>query len=78
LTLTEKTSFNGTVSLILREIGTEDRPNIEPGVLSRLQDLCEKNFWEGVETYQVMSIATEEHVHILFLAVRENNTSKQL
>ncbi|TVY66272.1 putative transcriptional regulatory protein [Fusarium oxysporum f. sp. cubense] len=69
LTLTEKTSFNGTVSLILREIGTEDRPNIEPGVLSRLQDLCEKNFWEGVETYQVMSIATEEHVHILFLAV---------
>ncbi|EXM24766.1 hypothetical protein RAB80_002274 [Fusarium oxysporum f. sp. vasinfectum] len=69
LTLTEKTSFNGTVSLILREIGTEDRPHIEPGVLSRLQDLCEKSFWEGVETYQVMSIATEEHVNVLFLAV---------
>ncbi|KAL5623762.1 hypothetical protein FOBRF1_003012 [Fusarium oxysporum] len=69
LTLSEKTSFNGTICLILREIGTEDRPNLDTGVLSRLQSLCEMNFWAGVETYQVLSIATEEHVDILFLAI---------
>lgn len=71
LTVTQKSSFNGIISLILREIGTEDRPNLDAGILSRMQVFCERNFWAGVETYQVTSIATEEHVNILFLAVSE-------
>ncbi|KAH6950944.1 hypothetical protein DER45DRAFT_579137 [Fusarium avenaceum] len=44
LTVTQKSSFNGIISLILREIGTEDRLNLNAGILSRMQVFYEKNF----------------------------------
>ncbi|WQF84809.1 hypothetical protein CDEST_09823 [Colletotrichum destructivum] len=68
VTIGEITLLHGCLSVLLKDIDFEARPEFNREETDRYYKLCDSNFKAGVETYEVMAMPTFEHTLILFIA----------
>lgn len=63
----------GMLSIVFRELDRRvPSCTIKAEDLSLVREICEKAFYAGAETYDVMAIPTHQHLMILCLAVRDD------
>lgn len=59
----------GMLSIIFRTLIRAPSSSVRLEDVSHVKDICEKNFYAGAETYDVMAVPSHQHVMILCLAV---------
>lgn len=61
--------MHGLLYFTMRDYKIEDDGSLSQWDLSTYTELCERNFYQGLETYESLVIPTLENIQSLFIAV---------
>lgn len=67
----------GMLSIIFRELIRAPTSSFRLDDVAQVKDICERNFYAGAETYDVMAVPSHQHLMILCLAVSSLRTHKE-